>query len=165
MWGVSHPSTVLTFIGGVDVGDGSECSGDRGIYFSSYPSSVWFTTAIVARTLNGLGGRLRSFKLGGLIGSCRPNPYGIVGSFESEPIVTICDSGDANDEIDIISMFAQNSQCSTDIDCKGCRPLDLLWVWEPTYFSCFSMFFGYFSVTGGFNGLEFDLSLSSAFSK
>ena len=53
--------------------------------------------------LNGLGGRFRSFQLGGIIGSCRPNPYGIVGSLESESIVTICGSGDAIDDIEIIS--------------------------------------------------------------
>ena len=34
-------------------------------------------------------------------GSCRPNPYGIVGSFESESNVTICCPGDAMDDIDI----------------------------------------------------------------
>ena len=53
--------------------------------------------------LNGLGGRFRSFRFGGIIGSCRPNPFGIVGSLESESIVTICGSGDAMDDIEIIS--------------------------------------------------------------
>ena len=43
--------------------------------------------------LGGLGGKLRSFRLGGTIGSCRPNPYGIVGSLESSLSVTICGSG------------------------------------------------------------------------
>ena len=52
------------------------------------------------------GGRLRSFRLGGIFGSCRPNPYGIVGSLVSESIVTICGSGDAMDEIDMISRVA-----------------------------------------------------------
>ena len=30
---------------------------------------------IVAKMLNGFGGRFKSFKLGGMIGSCRPNPH------------------------------------------------------------------------------------------
>ena len=63
--------------------------------------------------LNGLGGKFRSLKHGGIIGGIggiiggiigmRPNPYGIVGSLESESIVTICGSGDAIDDIEIIS--------------------------------------------------------------
>ena len=81
--------------------DGSDGSRDWGLSFSTCPSSVGFTSAIVARMLNGLGGGLRSFRLGGIIGSCCPNPYGIVGSFESELIVTICGSGDAMDDFDI----------------------------------------------------------------
>ena len=48
--------------------------------------------------LNGLSGRLRSFRLGGTIGSCRPNLYGIVGSMESSLRVNICGSGDAIEE-------------------------------------------------------------------
>ena len=65
-------------------------------------TAVEFTGAIVARMLNGLGGKFRSFRLGGINGSCCPNPYGIVGSFESESIATICGPGDAMDDIDII---------------------------------------------------------------
>ena len=57
-----------------------------------------FATAIVARMLKGLGGRFKSFKLGGTIGSCRPNPYGIVGSFELSSIVKIRGSADAIDD-------------------------------------------------------------------
>ena len=57
----------------------------------------------MARLLNGLGGRFRSFRLDGRIGSCRLNPYGIVGSFESESIVRNCGPGDAMNDIDIIS--------------------------------------------------------------
>ena len=60
-------------------------------------------TAIVANTLKGLGGRLRSFKLGGTIGYWAPNAYGNVGSLESESIVTICGSGEATEEIVIVS--------------------------------------------------------------
>ena len=48
--------------------------------------------------LKGLGGRFKSFKLGGLVGSCRPNPYGIVGSLESSLIVRSWGSGDAIEE-------------------------------------------------------------------
>ena len=65
-----------------------------------------WTSDIVARLLNGLGRRLTSIRLGGIIESCRPNPYGIVGSFELQSIVTICASGDAMDDIDIISRIS-----------------------------------------------------------
>ena len=40
----------------------------------------------------------RSIKLGGTIGSCRPNPYGIVGSLEISWIVKIWCSGDKIEE-------------------------------------------------------------------
>ena len=51
-----------------------------------------------------MGGRFRSFRLVGVIGSCRPNPYGIVSSLESELIVPNCGSGDALDDIEIVSL-------------------------------------------------------------
>ena len=54
---------VLAFIGGVEVGDGMDGSGDWGLY----PSSARIT-AIVANILNELGGKLRSLRLGGTIG-------------------------------------------------------------------------------------------------
>ena len=54
--------------------------------------------------LKGLGGRFKSFKLGGTIGSCRPNPYGIVGSLESSLIMKIWGSGDAIEELVGISV-------------------------------------------------------------
>ena len=76
---------------------------DCGLYISSCPPSVGFTNTIVARLANGLGGRFRSFRLGGILGSCRPHPYGIVGLFESVSIVTICGPGDVMNDIDIIS--------------------------------------------------------------
>ena len=101
--GVSQPSILLKFIGGVEIGDGSDNSGGWGLYLSSCPSPVGFTGSIVARMLNGLGGRFKSFRLGGLIGSYRPNPYGIVDLFESESIVSICGSGVAMDDIVITS--------------------------------------------------------------
>ena len=90
---------MLTFIGGVDIGDSFEGSGDCGLLLSPLLSSVWLPTTFVAKTLNGLGGRLRSFKLGGTIGSCHPNPYGIVGSLESSLSAKIWGSGDAIEEI------------------------------------------------------------------
>ena len=65
---------VLTFIGRVEIGDGLVGSGDWGLYSSS--SRI---TAIVANTLNWLGGRLRSFRLGGTIGCRLPNAYGTMG--------------------------------------------------------------------------------------
>ena len=58
-----HPSIVLTFIGGVEIGVGQDGSGEWEMFASSTR-----TTAIVASTLKGLGGRLRSLTLGGTIG-------------------------------------------------------------------------------------------------
>ena len=81
------------------MGDGSDGSGDSGLYCSLL-SCVCVTTAIVLRMLKGLGGRFKSFRLGGTVGGCRPNPYGIVGSLESSSIVRICGSGDAIDDIE-----------------------------------------------------------------
>ena len=83
--------------------DGSDGSVDWGLKLLSCPSSVGFTGAIVSRMLKGLGGKFKSFGLGGTIGSCRPNPYGIFGSIESESIVAICGSGDAMDDFNINS--------------------------------------------------------------
>ena len=60
---VSYISIALTFIGGVEIGDGMDGSGDWGLH-ASFPR----ITAIVASTLKGLGGRLRSLRLGGTIG-------------------------------------------------------------------------------------------------
>ena len=68
-------------------------------------------TAIVANTLKGLGGKFRSFKLGGTIGSCAPNAYGNVGSLESDSIVTICGSGEATEEIVIVSGSIAPDNC------------------------------------------------------
>ena len=89
---------------GVEMGDGSGGSGDWGLELSSCPPTVGLIGAIVAKMLNGLGGKFRSFRLGGIIGSCRLNPYGIVGSFESSSRVTISGSGDATEEIVGISL-------------------------------------------------------------
>ena len=53
----------LTFIGCVEIGDGMDDSGDWRLYCSTAR-----TTAIVANTLKGLGGKLRSLSLSGTIG-------------------------------------------------------------------------------------------------
>ena len=53
---------------------------------------------IAAKLLNGFGGRLRSFKLGGTIGCCAPNPHANVGSLESSSRVTKFGLGDATGE-------------------------------------------------------------------
>ena len=73
----------------VDIGDGSDGSGDSGLKLLSFAFLVLFAIAIVARMLKGLGGRFKSFRLGGTIGSCRLKPYGIVGSLDSSLIVKI----------------------------------------------------------------------------
>ena len=97
---------MLRFIGGVVTGDGSDSSGDWGSKFLSYPSAVGIATAILVRILNGLGGRHKFFKFRGIIGSYRPVPHSIVGSFESESILTICCPGYTKDDIVIISQVS-----------------------------------------------------------
>ena len=96
-------------MGGVEMGDGNDGSGDSGL-FCSMSSFVCVTIANVLRILKGLGGRFKSFRLGGTIGSCRPNPYGMVGSLELSSIVKIRGSGDAIDDIEGIRAL-----CCSDI--------------------------------------------------
>ena len=76
--------------------------------------------------LNGLGGKFRSFKFGGIIENCRPNPYGIVGSLESESIVTISGSGDAIDDMEIISRVS-SPDVSVEVKTIGVFGLGTLW--------------------------------------
>ena len=79
------------------------------------------------RMLKGLGGRFRSFKFGGTIGSCRPNPYGIVRSLESSLIVKIWGSEDAIEETEgipavwaceFLSSSGYSESCSTKKDIR-----------------------------------------------
>ena len=109
VWGVSQLLYALKFMGGVEMGHGSDGSGDSGLYCLLL-SCVCVTIAIVLRILKGLGGRFKSFRLGGTIRSCRPNPYGIVGSLELSSIVKICVSGDAIDDIEGI-----RAVCCSDV--------------------------------------------------
>ena len=97
---------VLTFIGGLEIGDAPDGSGDWGVSSSSFR-----ITAIVTNTLKGLGGKLRSFRLGRKIGFWLPNPYGNVGSLESESNVTICDSGEPTEETIIASLSIAPDSC------------------------------------------------------
>ena len=96
-------------MGGVEMGDGSDGSSDSGLYCSLL-SCVCVIIAIVFRMLKGLGGRFKSFRLGETIGSCRPNPYGIVGSLELSPFVKLRGSGDAIDNIE-----GTRAVCCSDI--------------------------------------------------
>ena len=112
VWGVSQLLYALTFMGGLEMGDGSDGSRDSGLYCSLL-SCVCVIIAIVFRMLGGLGGWFKSFRLGGTIASCRPNPsnpYGIVGSLESSSIVKIRGSGDAIDDIE-----GTRAVCCSDI--------------------------------------------------
>ena len=68
-------------------------------------------TSIDANTLKGLAGKLRSFKLGGIIGYWAPKACGKVGSLESDSMVTICGSGEATDEIVIVSGSIAPENC------------------------------------------------------
>ena len=97
--GVSQPLMVLKFFGSLEIRDGWDDSGDWELYYS-----FCRTTAIVANTLNRLCGKLRWLTLGGIIGCWLPNPYVNVGSLESESIVTICGSGEATEEVVIVSL-------------------------------------------------------------
>ena len=90
---------VLNFFGGVEIGDGSDGSGHWGL-----SSSSCRITAIVANTLKGLGGKLRSLRLGSTNRCWLPDPYGSMGSLESESIVTNCGPGEAREEIVIVSL-------------------------------------------------------------
>ena len=64
---VSELWNALTFIGGDDMDDGSDGSGDSGLY-ALLSCPVLLAMAIVANILKGLGGRFKSFRLGGMIG-------------------------------------------------------------------------------------------------
>ena len=61
--------------------------------------------------LKGLTGKLRSFRLGGTIGFWAPKAYGKVGSLESESRVTNCGSGEATEEIVIVSGSSAHDNC------------------------------------------------------
>ena len=104
---------MLNFIGGVETGDGSDGFGDWGLSFLSCQ-----ITALVANTLNGLRGKLRSLRLGGIIGCWLPSLYGAVGSLESESIVTFCGSGEATEDIAIVSL-AMAPDSSTEFRTTG----------------------------------------------
>ena len=67
--------------------------------------------AIVANKLKRLGGRLRSFRLGGAFACWLSNPYGSVGSIESESVETICDSSEATEEMVIVSLAIAPDIC------------------------------------------------------
>ena len=96
----------LKFIRGVKIGDAPDGSGDWRLY-----SSSGRITDILAKTLNGLGGTLRSFRIGGTIGCWFPNQFEILGSLESEYIVTICGSGEATVDIVIVSLAIAPDSC------------------------------------------------------
>ena len=91
--GVSQPSVAHKIIGGVEMRDGFEGSDDWGLYCSS-----GCITTIVFNTLNGLSGRLRSLRLSDTIGCWFPNPYEIVGSLESDSIITFSGSCEATED-------------------------------------------------------------------
>ena len=111
--GVSQPSIVLTYNGGVEIGDGIEGSVDWRLYCS--PTRI---TAIVASKLNGLCGKLRSLRLGGMIGCWLPNQYGSVGSLDSESMVTIYGSAEATEEI-VISSLSKAVDSSVELKTAG----------------------------------------------
>ena len=71
--------------------------------------------------LKGLGGRFKSFRMGGTIGNCCPKPYGIVGSFESSSIVKIRGSADAIDDAEgIRAVCCSDSSVELRILCEFC---------------------------------------------
>ena len=106
VYGVSQFSMVLKFMGGVKIGEGSGGSGDWGLYSSSCR-----IPAIVASTLDGLGGKLISLRLGCASGCWLPNTYGKVASLESESIVTLWCSGEATEETVFVSFAIAPRSC------------------------------------------------------
>ena len=103
------PLYVPRFMEGVEMGDSIDGSGDFGLY-CSLSSLVCVAIAILFKILKKFGGRFKSIRLGGTYGSCRTNPYGIVGSLELSFIVKMCGSGDAIDDIEGIRVA-----CCSDI--------------------------------------------------
>ena len=63
------------------------------------------TTVVVARMLNGLGGRFGLLILGGTRDVCLPSPSGIVASFKLEPSVILFGSGKATDDVRFVSII------------------------------------------------------------
>ena len=99
VYDVSQLLKALTFIGGDDIEDGTDGSGDSGLYPSLLSSCVGVTTAMVARMLKGLGGRFRSFRLGGNDRVLLPKPIrycNLVGIIidRHEMRLRGCDRGD-----------------------------------------------------------------------
>ena len=62
-------------------------------------SSVMGAGDIGVITLKGLLGRFKSLRLKGIDDCCSPLPENMLGSFESDSIVTICGSQFSTDEI------------------------------------------------------------------
>ena len=97
---VSQLLKALTFTGGVEIGDGIDGSGDSGLSLSLLSSLVCAMISIVLRIPKGLGGRFRSFRLGG--GDDRRPPSKSVGQSRLAGIVVErdkmrlrgCDCGD-----------------------------------------------------------------------
>ena len=129
---VSQISILLRFIGGVEVAEGSEGSGDCKQNLLSCRSAVGSTTTILAKMLKRSGGRFKSFRLGVIFGSSHPILNGIVGSFVSDSFVMIFGSGDVTDDniiiplvwirdktlgLSTIEVFVLGGRCSPD-DCS-----------------------------------------------
>ena len=73
---------------------------------------------MVARIIRTVGLSFRPFRLGGIIRSCIPQPWGMIGSFESELIGTICGFGEATDEI-VTIFFAGVPNSSVEFKLSG----------------------------------------------
>ena len=89
---------VLKFSGGVQIGDGSDGSGDRGLY----SLSCRITALVANQHVDWVVGEVEITEAGWH--KWLPNAFGNVGSLESESIVTICGSGEATKEIVVVSL-------------------------------------------------------------
>ena len=67
------------------------------------PSCCWLSYRHFCWDIEWVGQQVQIVQVGGIVSSCRPNPYENVGSFESESITTICGSGGAKNNYVIIS--------------------------------------------------------------
>ena len=101
-----NDTMLLQFIGGVEIGDRSDSSGDWGLYFLS-----GCIIDMIINTLNRFGGKLYLLRLGGTISCWFPNTYAIVGSRESDSNITICGSGEATEEIVMVSRASAPDSC------------------------------------------------------
>ena len=102
-----HASAALISFGGVEMSEMSIFSGIIGLSSTWVGSCCAFVVSAgetTVRTLNGFIDRLKSLRLGGMMGFCGPYLYGIASWFEAYSVLTKCGSGDTTNAIVITSL-------------------------------------------------------------